>query len=76
LLRDIGMSPDWADALGWCPLALKEFANTDHLDAIAVFFTTLGRGGGIICWSHPRWPWPPIIAIGVLASACREKLSP
>jgi len=25
----------------WCPLLLKEVANTGHLDAIAVFFTTL-----------------------------------
>ncbi len=26
---------------GWCPLVLKEFANTGHLDAIAVFLVTL-----------------------------------
>ncbi len=26
---------------GWCPLLLKEVANSGHLDAIAVFLTTL-----------------------------------
>ncbi len=26
---------------GWCPLVLKEFSNSGHLDTIAVFWTTL-----------------------------------
>jgi len=26
---------------GWCPLLMKEVANSGHLDAVAVFFTTL-----------------------------------
>ena len=25
---------------GWCPLMIKEFSNSGHLDSIAVFFTT------------------------------------
>jgi len=29
----------WTLAYGWCPLVLKEFANSGHLDSIAVFFT-------------------------------------
>jgi hypothetical protein len=41
LLRRIGLSEDWSLAYGWCPLVLKEFANTAHLDAIAVFLTVL-----------------------------------
>lgn len=35
--RPIGLSLIY----GWCPLLLKEVANSGHLDAIAVFFTTL-----------------------------------
>ncbi|MHB1561979.1 MAG: hypothetical protein ACYC61_31410, partial [Isosphaeraceae bacterium] len=41
LLRRLGLPEDWSLAYGWCPLVLKEFANTGHLDTIAVFFTTL-----------------------------------
>ena len=29
----------WAIAYGWCPVVLKEFANSGHLDSITVFFT-------------------------------------
>lgn len=31
----------WSLAYGWCPLVLKEFANSGHLDAIAVCLTAL-----------------------------------
>ena len=41
LLRIAGRPPTWAIAYGWCPLLIKEVANSGHLDAIAVFFTTL-----------------------------------
>jgi hypothetical protein len=41
LLRRLGLPEDWSLAYGWCPLVLKEFANTAHLDAIAVFLTVL-----------------------------------
>ena len=40
LLRQTGRPLGWAVAYGWCPLVLKEFANSGHLDAIAVFLTT------------------------------------
>jgi len=40
LLRHTGRSLGWAVAYGWCPLVLKEFANSGHLDVIAVFLTT------------------------------------
>jgi hypothetical protein len=45
----------WAIAYGWCPVVLKEFANSGHLDSITVFFTMAAayavvvaskRGGG------------------------------
>ena len=41
VLRKIGWSRGWLVAYGWCPLVLKEFANTGHLDSIAVFWCTL-----------------------------------
>ncbi len=41
LLRIAGRSPNLAIVYGWCPLLMKEVANSGHLDAIAVFFTTL-----------------------------------
>lgn len=41
LLARTGRPASWCLAYGWCPLALKEVANTAHLDAIAVCFTVL-----------------------------------
>ncbi|WP_146505785.1 hypothetical protein [Rubinisphaera italica] len=40
LLRRMNRHPGWAILYGWCPLVLKEFANSGHLDSIAVFLTT------------------------------------
>lgn len=40
LLRNLGLPPARALAYAWCPLVLKEFANTGHLDSIAVCLTT------------------------------------
>ncbi len=42
LLNLVGTHPGWAISYAWCPLVLKEFANTGHLDSIAVFFATAG----------------------------------
>ncbi len=39
LLRLFGKHSAWLIAWGWSPLVLKEFANSGHLDSIAVFFT-------------------------------------
>jgi len=41
LLRAAGRPIAWSLAYGWCPLVIKEIANSGHLDAVAVFFTTL-----------------------------------
>ncbi|MEN1680180.1 MAG: hypothetical protein AAGJ46_11350 [Planctomycetota bacterium] len=40
LLRLTGLGPGHAVAYGWCPLVVKEIANSGHLDSIAVFFAT------------------------------------
>jgi hypothetical protein len=41
LLRWIGKPAGWSLAYAWCPLLIKEVANSGHLDALAVFLTTL-----------------------------------
>jgi len=40
LVKEAAMHPGWSLAYGWCPLLMKEFANSGHLDSIAIFFTT------------------------------------
>jgi hypothetical protein len=39
LLRRLNLPAAWCIAYGWCPLAMKEFANSGHFDALAVFLT-------------------------------------
>jgi hypothetical protein len=41
LLVCVGRHPGWTVAYAWCPLVIKEIANTGHLDSIAVFLTAL-----------------------------------
>ena len=41
LVQEAGKHPGWSLAYGWCPLVMKEIANSGHLDSIAIFFTTL-----------------------------------
>lgn len=41
VLRDTGCPPGMFLLYAWCPLAIKEFSNSGHLDAIAVFLTML-----------------------------------
>ena len=41
LLRQLHLPPAWCIAYAWCPLVLKEYANSGHFDAVAVFFTVL-----------------------------------
>lgn len=38
-LRFVGRPVGYAALYGWCPLVIKEFANSGHLDSIAVFFS-------------------------------------
>lgn len=52
LLRSRRMPAGLAVAYGWNPLVLKEFANSGHLDAIAVFFSIL------TVTLMTRWLWP------------------
>jgi len=92
LLRQTQRPPGLCIVYGWCPLVLKEFSNSGHLDAIAVFLTTLavwlaaraltrpraaaGTQGG----SRPRPAFrnglAAVAAGGVLALAIGAKLYP
>ena len=40
LLRNLGQPAERVLAYAWCPLVLKEFANSGHIDSIAVCLTT------------------------------------
>lgn len=40
LLKRLSLPPIWVVAYLWCPLLLKEIANSGHLDSIVVFLTT------------------------------------
>ena len=39
ILRTLNRHSGWLVSYAWCPLILKEFANSGHLDSIAVFFS-------------------------------------
>jgi hypothetical protein len=41
ILRHAGLPDELVIAYWWCPLLIKEIANSGHLDAIAVFFSAL-----------------------------------
>jgi hypothetical protein len=45
LLRLLGQNEGWFVAYAWSPLVIKEFANSGHLDSIAVFLTV----ASIVC---------------------------
>ncbi len=80
LLRNLNQPPARALAYAWCPLVLKEFANTGHLDAIAVCLTaavfwllTLPRRAD----QHARaTSWRDWLAAGLWGGAVLAKLYP
>jgi hypothetical protein len=87
LLRNLNQPPARALAYAWCPLVLKEFANTGHLDAIAVCLTaavfwllTLPRGDNIsasVANPFPMRPqWRDWLATGLWGGAVLAKLYP
>lgn len=41
ILRRVQLSDNFCVAWFWCPLVMKEFANSGHLDSIAIFFCIL-----------------------------------
>jgi hypothetical protein len=87
LLRLTGRAVGWSLAYGWCPLLLKEISNSGHLDALAVFLTTLAAFfavralhdtsmmPGLGCHHFPRVQMA-LLAAFVLALAVGAKLYP
>lgn len=87
LLRNLGQPPTRALAYAWCPLALKEFANTGHLDSIAVCLTvtvlwllTMPRrennSASVVSQSPMRPQFRDWLAVGLWAGAVLAKLYP
>lgn len=81
LLGRLGLPRIWSVAWFWCPLLLKEIANSGHLDSIAVFFTTLAIWM-LVCalWPVASDKKPSMILTGlafvVLAVAVAAKIYP
>ena len=81
LLARLSLPQTWSVAWFWCPLVMKEIANSAHLDSIAVFLTTFA------IWMLVRALWPtasdrkagiPYVsgAFAVLALAVGAKIYP
>lgn len=74
LLQAAGKHSGWLIAYAWCPLVMKEFANSGHLDAIAVCFTTAA-----VWWfardlyhearAVQRWPAGAAVLLGLAIGA-------
>lgn len=84
LLRRCGMSAGLCVIYAWCPLIMKEFANSGHLDAIAVFLTTLGLYLVVCCFDlqsadrqrRTGWTMYSLLSAVVLGLAVGAKLYP
>lgn len=60
LLKFVGRPIGWSVAYGWCPLVLKEIANSGHLDSLAVFLTTLSLYQAVqALYRRPSLPTAP-----------------
>lgn len=74
--RHLGLSVAYA----WCPLLIKEVANSGHLDALAVFLTTLAVTLAAVVLFPPREKLPlralTVAAAIVLSLAVAAKLYP
>lgn len=80
LLRELGLPPSLVVAYAWCPLVLKEFANSGHHDSIAVCLTMaalwlLLRAARAQEARTPCWGWHAGAAV-VWAAAVLAKLYP
>ena len=81
LLLLAGKHLGWSVAYGWCPLVVKEIANTGHLDSLAVFLTTLALYFAVKPLARPAHTNPkrkrgPALAAVLLALAVGAKLYP
>mgnify|MGYP005849068009 CR=1 FL=1 len=84
LLRRLRLPATWCVGYAWCPIVMKELSNSAHLDAIAVFFTTVAvylfasvrrRAGS----SRERWlalGGGAFLGLGILAKSYPVVLGP
>jgi len=80
LLRLTGRPVGWSVIYAWCPLVIKEIANSGHLDALAFFLATLAIERAVAIVYRPAGS-PPRMRTGaipsaLLALACGAKLYP
>ena len=79
LLRLAGWHAGWSLAYGWCPLVVKEIANSGHMDAIAVFLTSaavLIVASALFRKTSSRTAGVGLLAAAVLGLAVGAKLYP
>lgn len=79
LLRLAGRHVGWSLAYGWCPLVVKEIANSGHLDAIAVFLTSAAVwivASALFRKTAARTAGMGLLAAAVLGLAVGAKLYP
>lgn len=50
IISRVGMPLGLSALYGWCPLVVKEIANSGHLDSMAILLTTLGIYGLVRFW--------------------------
>lgn len=79
LLKAAGKPPGLSVLYGWCPLVLKEFSNSGHMDAIPCFFLSLALlcallvPGGPTFWQDPKRVALAFLAALALAAAVNAK---
>ena len=71
ILRTLRLPTQWCVGYAWCPLVIKEFANSGHLDSITVFFTVLAA---YVLIRQRKWAVP--VSAGLLAVATAGKFYP
>ena len=81
LLRNLHMSLGWLLAYAWCPLVIKEIANSGHLDSVPAFLTVAFAYTAVLGMWSPREQWLKqavlvLAAAGLLAMAVGAKLYP
>lgn len=54
LAKRLRLPAGFAIAYAWCPLVLKEFANSAHMDSVAVFFTVAAFAALVPGWCRAR----------------------
>ena len=73
ILHHFRLPLSWSVVYAWCPLVLKEVANSGHVDSVAVFFCVLAWWCGL----RQRWGWAGLTwALAVLTKAYPLALLP